>query len=99
MGEIVLPLILVPLYGPSIARARESLIAAVSKVAGNCPPLPFSSVVILILTLLVPLPLPLLVALDPLMMQRCHGARLIHGRLVRKCAVYLMLLLVLDVQV
>ena len=57
--------------------------------------------VILILTLDLTLPLasPLLVVLDPLMMQRCHGARLSHRRLVSECAVYLMLLLVLDVQV
>ena len=56
--------------------------------------------VILILTLDLPLPLasPLLVVLDPLMMQRCHGARLSHRRVRGECE-YLLHLLILDVQV
>ena len=50
---------------------------------------------ILILRLALPLPLPLLVVLDPLMMQRCHGPRLSHRRIQGERE-YLLDLLILD---
>ena len=50
------------------------------------------------MTLTLPLALPLIVVvLDPLMLQRCHGPRLSHRR-IRDQREYLSILLILDVQ-